>query len=65
MHDHVLDVGVRVDHVSDRGRLHCDRPVSLSVEMVGKVEKLHADAAGHRGEEHQQIRGNDNATCKA
>lgn len=66
MDDHVLHVGIRVDHMPDGGSLHCDGLVLLSVEVVGKIEKLHADAAGDGGEEGEEVGGyRDPTTCDA
>ena len=65
MYDHVLHVGIRVDHMADGGRLHCDEFVLLSVEVVGKIEKLHTDAAGDGGEDGEEVGGDHDSTCDA
>ena len=62
MNDHVLHVGVRVDHMADGGSLHCDGLVLLPVEGVGKIEKLHAGAAGDGGEEGEEVGGDHDST---
>lgn len=65
MDNHVLHVGVRVDHMADGSGVRSDRSVLLSVEMVGKIEKLYADRAGNGREEGKQVGGDENATYEA